>query len=216
MKDIKDINKYSVYAIAALLIFCVTGCIKEPRNYYADEDDPGLSRLTSHGYNVVTNYINGVPYVNPYAGYNYGNQIPTLSKITTSSTYDTLSLSWNVELNNTAADNAGYVYNSGNYNSISLLMPIPKNFSRTDLLSLNGQSFSSNTDAVWVNAYHDTPPYYDTTLTGVANIYFVSVYPSESSPSIVLSGLFNGNIGDSVLLTKGRFDFVIPVDNLNF
>jgi hypothetical protein len=56
-------------------------------------------------------------------------------------------------------------------------------------------------------------------ISGTANLYFVSVNEDLSYPPqkyIRLSGLFDGNIGDTVLITKGRFDFEVNENNLNF
>jgi hypothetical protein len=53
----------NIFLILLLLNF--SGCKK--RNFYPDPDDPGLSRFTSYRFNVVTEYINGVPYINPFS-----------------------------------------------------------------------------------------------------------------------------------------------------
>lgn len=49
-----------------LLVLSVAGCQK--RNYFPDEYNPGLSRFTSHGFNIGTFYLNNVPYINPFLG----------------------------------------------------------------------------------------------------------------------------------------------------
>lgn len=198
-----------------LLIFCLAGCAK--RNFFPDEDDPGLSRFTFHGYNIATAYINEVPYINPFYGTNLfgiasppGNAIPLLSKVATNSAFDTLSLSWPIEKNdNTQASNS--YFNP----TISLLMPVPKSFSLNDFIALSGQRFSSNTNSILLQGFLPKPP---DTLYGSSNIYFVeiSVDSTESYKHIVFSGLFNGNVGDSILITKGRFDFAIDASEINF
>ena len=56
-------------------------------------------------------------------------------------------------------------------------------------------------------------------LSGVGTLYFVKVTEKQgysNQKSINLSGLFDANIGDSILITKGRFDFDIEEDRLNF
>jgi len=197
--------------ILCLLIFCLAGCAK--RNFFPDEDDPGLSRFTFHGYNIATAYINEVPYINPFYGPALfgasppqGNAIPVLSKVATNSAFDTLSLSWPIGINKNGTTSR---YSD---QTISLLMPVPKSFSLNDFLALSGQRFSSNTNNILLQGFRDQPLY------GSSNIYLVeiSVDITESYKHIVFSGLFNGNIGDSILVTKGRFDFAVDANEINF
>jgi hypothetical protein len=197
------------------LLVCLTilliGCGK--RNFFPDEDDPGLSRFTSRGYNIATMYINNVPYINPYKKPLFGgiiNITPTINLISTNSTFDTLDISWKIEINDSSDS-----YNQP-YHSISLLMPVSKNFTLHNFLAMSGQRFASNTNAIALNSFST---YFDT-LTGKSNIYFVNIKYVDSSAtstrSYSLSGLFDGNIGDSILVTKGRFDFSIDADKVNF
>jgi len=145
--------------ISCILLFCLAGCKK--RNFFPDEDDPGLSILTSYGYNIATNYINGKPYINPFFGAISGNSHLFLQKIVTNSAFDTLSLSWQIQPNDSSM-----IY-SAPYQSISLLMPISKSFSQNDFLALSGQRFSSNTNTILINAFS---PYPTDTLSGSSNI----------------------------------------------
>jgi len=199
--------------IACILVLYLSGCYK--RNFFPDTDDPGLSLLTSHGFNIATAYINNVPYINPFQSnpefFSTGgtNSVPTLEIIGTGILFDTLSLSWQIEIN----DNGVASYNS-RYQTISLLMPVPKSFTKTDFFSLNSQRFSSNTNAVVLHSV----PYYSDTLLGTSNIYFVNIryYNTSGTTNLAFSGLFDGNIGDSILITKGRFDFEIDTATLNF
>ncbi|MEO6838062.1 MAG: hypothetical protein ABI261_02635 [Ginsengibacter sp.] len=191
-----------------LLVFSLAGCQK--RNYFPDQDDPGLSRFTSYGFNIGTFYLNNVPYINPFRGFVSGNSIPTISKIITNSTLDTLNLSWQIGINN----NGDAEYNSP-YQMVSLLMPVPKSFTKADFIAMSGQQFASNTNEVILQASY----YGGDTLSGLSNIYFVKINlngPNDSTIYLELSGLFNGNIGDSILITKGRFDFQIDESSLNF
>jgi len=197
--------------ILCLLIFCLAGCAK--RNFFPDEDDPGLSRFTFHGYNIATAYINEVAYINPFygvalfsAGPPQGNAIPKLSKVATNSAFDTLSLSWPIGINKNGTTSR---YSD---QTISLLMPVPKSFSLNNFLAWSGQRFSSNTNSITLQGFGDQ------SLYGSSNIYLVeiSVDTTDSHKHIVFSGLFNGNIGDSILITKGRFDFAIDASQINF
>ena len=191
-----------------LLVISLTGCLK--RNYFPDQDDPGLSRFTSYGFNIGTFYLNNAPYINPFFGSARGNSLPTISKIFTNSTFDTLSLSWQIGINDSGIADA-----NSPYQMISLLMPIPKSFSKVDLIAMGGKRFTSNTNAVILQ-----PSYYaGDTLMGLSNIYFVKINPIQTNDSTIylqLSGLFNCTIGDSIFITKGRFDFQIDESSLNF
>ncbi len=176
-------------------------------------NDPGLSILSSHGFNIATVYINEVPYINPYSKFIFAgivNSSPTITKINTNSTFDTFSLSWAIQINDST--NA---YLSP-YQNISILMPVAKSFTRNDLIAMNGQRFSSNSDKVILKSAYYNPL---NILSGFANIYFVKISQAQSdtsAPRIFLSGLFNGNIGGSILITIGRFDFVISTNSINF
>jgi len=198
-------KQFKYLFISTILLFFFAGCAK--RNFFPDADDPGLSLLTSHGYNVASNYINGQPYVNPF-GFLSGNSLPFLEKILTNSAFDTLSLSWPIELNSSSQ------INNSMYQRISLLMPIPKSFTQNDFSSMSGTRLL-NTNTVQIQSYFNSP---SGVFSGTANVYFVKIGSDilNNSKYIKISGLFDGNIGDSILITKGRFDFEINADNLNF
>ncbi|HMG81517.1 MAG TPA: hypothetical protein VK559_00650 [Ferruginibacter sp.] len=200
-----------LYILAISVIILMTGCIKKrPRNFFPDQNDPNLSRLTDYGYNIATNYINTLPYINPYINNSIGNAVPTVEKIFTTSTFDTLSISWPILIDTTA------VYSQ--YTKIAILLPISKSFSGNDFLALSGQRFTSNTCTLQLT--QNTSFDVDTLLSGTANIYFIKTgltSPTSSLPeNLMFAGLFNGAIGDSITVTKGRFDFSIPVTSINF
>lgn len=166
-------------------------------NFYPDPDDKGLSRFTSRGYNQASNYINERPFVNNY--------IPLLHKDSTGRSMDTLAFSWELRKNDTTERSI--------YSNIFFLMPVPAIFNKTNLLAFDGKRFLSIPLTL-----QDTSM---KTMTGTATLYFVSVNEvvSSSDPKIKwikLSGLFNGNIGDSIMVTKGRFDFEINENTMNF
>lgn len=191
-----------------ITLLLLAGCAK--RNFFPDEDDPGLSLLTSNGFNIASSYINEVPYINPYHNTIFGinNYLPALRKIITNSAFDTLSLSWQIEPNDSSL-----IYNA-KYQSITLLIPVPKIFTQNDFLLLNGQRFSSNTNKINIQSNY----YLFNQLSGTSNIYFVEIKKDNSvdPKNYIISGLFDGNIGDSILITKGRFDFEIGAGSLNF
>ena len=183
------------------------------RNYFPDPDDRGLSRLTSRGYNIITMYINNVPYINPYRRPLFGgisNTLPTITTKITNNDSVTLQISWQIEINDTSVS-----YNQP-YHSISLLIPVSKSFRAHDFLSMNGQRFSPGTNGIAINY----PDNYLDSLAGKSNLYFIDIkyktLGDGSRHSYSFSGLFDGNIGDSILITKGRFDFEIDADKINF
>ena len=168
-------------------------------NFYPDPDDPGLSRFTSRGYNVASTYIDGKPFVNT------GSFYPILQKDSTGNTIDTLHFKWDLHPNDTTFENSAY-------ESISFLMPVPSSFNKTNLMAFNGQRFSNSVPVTLKDSSMRN-------FSGIATLYFVSVSETNYSSTqkyIKLSGLFDGNIGDSIYITKGRFDFEIYEDDLNF
>jgi len=206
MKNIKH------YFISGCLLF-LAGCGKPPRNLYSDQDDPGLSRLTYYGYNIATNYINGVAYVNPYNDPNYygfggGNANPSLIKYLGKGATDTLALSWPIEENTQSPVSSAY---------INLLLIVPKNFTASNFVALSGQRFTNNTNDISVssNYYFYNSNFYDSTaLVGTSNIYFIDIQERTDS-AISMTGLFNGIVGNDTI-TNGRFDFYIPKALIRF
>lgn len=191
----------SILFIVLILFF--SSC--EKRNFFPDEDDPGLSRLTFHGYNIATAYINDVPYVNPYRHSIFGgggNYRPTVKRFISNSDFDTLSISWLIERNDTTG-----LYNTP-FRNISLLMPVSKTFTIRDFIALRGKRFSSNTNVILLNSNVSD------SIKGVSNLYFIKI--TDDAKYLTFSGLFDGNIGDSIKITKGRFDFRIDVTDVNF
>jgi hypothetical protein len=204
--------RHAIYIMIGLAIFLVTGCVKPkpPRNFFSDQNNPGLSRFTDYGYNIASNYINNVAYTNPYLP--EGNALPVVYKTVTTSQFDTLTISWQI-----APDTAVQYNFFPQYTQISILLPINKNFSGNDFLALDGQRFPANTctlNLLQQNSFSE-----DTLLAGTANIYFVKMGlgTADNSPGqLMFSGLFSGNIGDSIIVGNGRFDFSISVTSLNF
>jgi hypothetical protein len=193
--------KLKYYIILICIPFLMsTECRRD--NFFPDPDDSGLSRFTSRGYNVATNYINDVPFRN------IGPYYPLLQKDSSGSVIDTLKFAWPLYPVNTLRNN--FIYKN-----ISFLIPISSSFNKNDLLSLNGQRLLNSAEVV-VQKIQDSSL---EAISGNANLYFVSVNEDLSYPPqkyIRLSGVFDGNIGDTVLITKGRFDFEVNENDLNF
>lgn len=188
--------KYLLLLICAP-IFMATEC---RRNYFIpDPDDNGLSRFTSRGYNLATAYINDAPFVN------IGSYYPLLQKDSSGNSIDTLKFSW-------ALYPSDLLNHNSIYHDISFLLPVSSSFTKNDLLALNGQRLLNSTTVVIKDGALKV-------ISGTATLYFVSVTEDLSFPqqkNIKLSGLFDGNIGDTVHITKGRFDFEVNENDLNF
>ncbi|MEO8821253.1 MAG: hypothetical protein ABI374_10455 [Ginsengibacter sp.] len=167
--------------------------------FYPDTNNPGLSRFTSRGYNIASSYINGRPYVNN------GSYYPLLQKDSSGNAVDTLQFQWDLYSRDSKNMTAGY-------KNISFLLQVPASFNKTNFIAFNGQRFLNSVPFT----IQDTSL---NTLSGIGTLYFVSVTEDLSYSNekyIKLSGLFDGNIGDSISITKGRFDFEIQENSLNF
>jgi len=204
--------------VVLAIVISLAGCTKPPRNFYADQYNPGLSIFTSYGFNIVTAYINDSAYINPYidptywgasAGTPAGNTPVSIDVIHTASIYDTLCISWQIEYNDTSQ-----LYLS-EYSVLSLLMPVSKSFSADDFLAWNGKKFpiDSTTVTIQLGYYGDNVP------AGNASVYFVKITPDTNDTSFqkyFFTGLFEGSIGNNIQITKGRFDFYIDPSQINF
>ncbi len=198
--------KTRIYSYGCLLIMPIIFLACAKRNFFPDPDNPGLSRLTAYGFDVATMYINGAPYINPFSKLN-GNAPPTLSKYISNGSVDTLYLSWTIVLND-----SNQMPNI-NYSFITIAIPVPKTFAQTDLLNWNGKRMDSSSNGIQINFDYTPRP-----AAGNANLYFVKIIvdSTDSIKNYTLSGLFNGNISNSILVTDGRFDFEFYSNDLNF
>ncbi len=175
-------------------VFFLTTCYFT--NFYPDPDDPGLSRLTSYGYNIASNYINDVAYVN-------ASMDTLLFKLETSTASDTLIFSWPLR-------SSGELYKPVLYNQIRFLMPVPKMFGKQSLYNMQGQRLKN----VKIELR-------DTSLVihhGYGNLHFIYIREkiNGGNPSVELSGVFDGVVDDSVIIRKGRFDWAEDVSRLGF
>lgn len=190
-------KNFKSFHLAFIPLFFLTTC--NIWNFYPDADDPGLSRFTSRGYNIASSYINGKSFINT------GSYNPLLHKDSTGNAVDTLLFNWALFPNDVG-------YSRSAYNNISFLLPVSQSFNKTNLLAFNGLRFLNSIPLTIQDSSMKI-------ITGTGSLYFVSVSESTTGSNqkyIILSGLFDGNIGDSVMITKGRFDFEIDENSLNF
>jgi hypothetical protein len=196
-----------------VFIFLLTGC-EQPRNFFGDADDPGLSRFTARGYDIVSLYLNDSVYVNPYRHYPLGgasNSDVTIQKIVTTGVYDTLSISWEIAFADAPDDQL-------DVSNLSILLPVEKNFTQTDLLTWEGKRFPVDLSVPVTILLNRFNRQFAAADTGTGIIYFVKIYKDEKNSTDTVyqfSGLFEGNAGNNKL-TKGRFDFRVNAADLNF
>lgn len=190
-------NYFKNFYIALIpLVFLTQKC--QFTNFYPDPDNSGLSRFTSRGYNVASVYINGKAFSQ------LGARSLRFYKDSSGNLTDTLHFSLRLLLNDSLNLDEKPQY-------LSFQVPVPHSFNINNLLAFNGQRFENSVPVSLIN--------FSNTSFGTSTLYFVSV-TEIASPSdekyVKLSGLFDGKIGDSILLTKGRFDFQIAEKDLNF
>lgn len=190
MKTLRKL-RFSFFPLVFLMT-CNYGMPPKP-----DVDDRGLYALTSGGGHVASCYINDKPFANDN---NY-----FLQKDTGANSITRLKLSWRLLVHDS-------VFQKSPYDSISFSLPVPKSFNQSNLLSLSGQRFLNSVPVTLQDSLQHE-------LSGVGTLYFVSVKENtgyNNQKFFAISGLFDANIGDSILVTKGRFDFEFNPASLNF
>ncbi len=184
------------------------------RNFFEDSDDPGLSRLTSRGYDIVTLYLNDSAYINLYEHHNLGgssNSKVAIEKILTNSNKDTLSISWKIQYADETDPPVGF------YN-LSLLIPVPTTFNKSDFQNWEGKRLPYDVPLNVTLRLNRNNSSFNAPDTGTASIYFLKINPHEnqnSTGTYLFSGLFEGSAGNN-RITKGRFDFFVDKGSLNF
>lgn len=175
-------------------------CLKQ--RFFPDPFDPQLSRLTDSRYQTGTCYINGDVYINdwPESGFSIGRPglpYPSLRRTRTQGA-DSMDLSWKLMLKEKNT------IRPGTYYTISLRMPVRPGFTVSDIQTLEGLRFASGQGRIYLD--HDR-------LSGSGGIYFIKVRPDTSGSVphafFYMSGIFEGDIGDTIQVKKGRFDFVV-------
>jgi hypothetical protein len=125
---------------------------------------------------------------------------------------DTLSIFWT----NLPGDTS-YTGTFLDYNFLYILIPVPKDFSASAVLAWNGALFATNSGTgVTIKLNNDYPP--DSASNDPAGIYFIQMVPvgRDTSGQYYFSGIFEGRIGNSISITKARFDFRIDPSQIQF
>ena len=200
-------------ALLHLSLVLFSACTQR-RNFFEDSDDPGLSRLTSRGYDIVTLYLNDSAYINPYEHHYLGgssNSKVAVEKIPTNSDKDTLSISWEIHYAAETDPTVGFY-------DLSLLIPVPKTFNQNDFQVWEGKRLPYDVPLNVTLRLNRSNSSFNAPDTGAASIYFLKISPSEnqnSTGTYLFSGIFEGSAGNN-RVTKGRFDFFVDKGSLNF
>ncbi|MEP6749286.1 MAG: hypothetical protein ABJB86_16245 [Bacteroidota bacterium] len=186
-----------------VVIFCfvVNGCEKNRTHYYPDKEIPGVSIFSNTSNNVFSCFINGQPW-KTIASTSAGFISSTIYEVAiylhrSSALMDTLSIVW-----------LGDGYQKNNVASISLTLPVAKNFNLKALSALQGKRLiidSTNGFFAANNGYYGTT---NTSPRGKGNIYFNTIqFDSTAANGYYgkISGLMEATI-DLLTITSGRFD----------
>lgn len=200
--------KRSLFIFITILLFY--SCKKS--FFYEDPYNSGLSIFSSKNYNVCSAYINDSAWISEYNPPSIFSFTPYRSPIYLSvdtinnPQSDTLNLVWYGGFNYSPP---GFISFQGQF-YLTFAFPVKKNFTKVDFLNWNGKLFPEGTTSATV-LFSSLPYYYannSSQINGSGKIYFVRISP-QSNNGISLSGLFEGNIGDTILIKKGRFDFLL-------
>jgi hypothetical protein len=197
---------WKIFMVLPVFMVGLGACFKS--NFFEDVDDPGLSRFTSRGYNVASAYINNEAWVNYFNS--ASGPSPMLIFLDTATTAkDSLYLQWEGDINNS-------LFSERNRTYLTISLPVKRGFSVDDFLNWNAKSFPSDSTTVTISLGDFSQPNSGLGISGKGKIYFVNIQQLENNPNIFeLSGLFEGNIGDSVIIKKGRFDYRSSIMNFH-
>ena len=186
------------------------GCYKNVTNYYADTQDNGLAIFSNTGNNIFSCYVNGQPWrtANRTTGgfLSQPRSEVHLSKQADSSSQDFLVFQWNGHLQQSPND----------YDIITLYLKIPKNFTRNDISSFQGQRFVIDSSRGYFSA--NINGFNNNNERGTGNIYFNSAsFDSSGLAGYTgkLSGILEADF-PGFKITKGRFDHQLSFLQVQF
>lgn len=194
------------------LFFGTAGCTKETSHYYPDKQTPGTAIFSNTGNNVLSCFIDGRPWQTisrsvVIALFSRPIYEVYIQKQITGSTLDTLSILWEGHYNN---DQNGRQF-------ISLVLPVAKNFSLSDLSAMEGKRISIDS----------SNGFFTVDLQGVSQsgnqrgkgtIYFNRLRFDSSGTgyhSGRMAGIFEADFG-SFKITSGRFDHNLDAAQVRF
>jgi hypothetical protein len=190
-----------------LLAVFFIGCRKNSTNFYADGQDKGLGIFSNTGNNLLSCYINNLPWRTTDRTQGIfgrtGYEIYITRQISNSPS-DTLIINW-PQL---------YGPDSMQNGLLTLALPIQKNFSYKDIAGLNGQRLTINNS----NGYL----FLSTHLIfakGTGTVYFKQFQIDSIGVNTFsgrLSGLIEANFSNAAVLSRGRFDHILEPSQINF
>lgn len=190
---------FKKYFVAMMFVIGLSGCHKS--NFFEDVDDPGLSRFTSRHYNVTSAYINNEPWI---SGSLSEYTQPSIFLDTTTIPEATLYITW---------EGDDYRYN---WPYITIGISVKKDFSLNDFFIWNGKIFPADSTTATIVLHKWQQLGWSNSISGKVKIYFVKIEPQPMKQNdFNFCGLFEGNIGDSVIISKGRFDYSVSSTSHN-
>lgn len=195
----------------AVVAVALTGCTKEYTNFYADGQEDGLAIFSNTGNNLMTCYMNGVPWqTRPRAittfivsGRNYELYI---RKQNYNGVMDTLSFEWPGDV----------TANANNQGTVSLSLIMPKGFGYKEFNALQGKRIAVNsTNGYFNSAIASLNPL---NVQGTGFVYFHTALLDSVAPGFYtgkMSGLIEADFNGKKL-TKGRFDHTLETQQVFF
>jgi hypothetical protein len=187
----------------SLPFFLLARCSKNYTNYYPDGENDGLAIFSNTANNLLTCYINGKPWRTQDRNtslFGRPKYEVYIDKLVTNSPLDTLYIQWT----------GYYAADKNNQGTLTLILPVAKNFSYKSLNTLQGQRLHIDT----TNGFFA----FNSSEKGSGNIYFHTAVFDSVSPSFYrgsISGLFDANF-IATKITKGRFDHGITSEQVHF
>lgn len=184
-----------------LVMTLLSSCLKQ--RFFPDPYDPALSMLSSKQFQTGTCYINDIAYINYWTGFSFSGSIPypTIAIYHQPGLPDSIDFSWPIRQKNKDRNTFDAL------NQITFRIPASPDFSETNIAGWSDRRFDPGSCALYLN--HGR-------MAGTGGIYFIKSRGNRDDPGssglstyYYISGLFEGVIGDTIKITKGRFDFVV-------
>jgi hypothetical protein len=207
-------NKMLRYFSFCLLLLIFYGCKKNQTEFFEDPQKNGLSIFSNKGFNLLTCYVNNVPWKTADRLIKVFGRLDTeieIEKHKTNTLKDTLIFTWK-----------GPLDNNQNYKSLTLHIAVDSSFTSKKFKevfsgkrfvidsSTNGY-FKTNINTQFIN--NDMP-----NIKGNGIILFQKANIDFSSPqndNSIVAGLLSAKIGTNEI-TDGRFDHSLNTVQINF
>ncbi len=207
-------NYKIIYFALFSLIIILNSCKDNLTEFFEDPQKNGVSIFSNKGFNLLTCYVNGVPWkTKDRIVTNFGGMYTEIEidKLQTNTTKDTLIFTW-----------LGTKDTLSNYKSLALRIAVDSSFSSKDFKgnfegkrividsSINGY-FTTNLNTQFSN--RDIP---NVKGNGVILFQTASIDKSSSQNNANnIAGLLSAKIGNNNI-TDGRFDHALNIVSINF